>query len=173
MEEVEKVVISDLQSVLHKASASNQDTNILTLVKEVIKRITLPDGNEMFVSKFKMNGKKSAIDQDHQLALKMLTEPTNKYHEKVFRALRNLPKCINNQYLNSLWNIHPEKESKFEKRKWRLSKNSAQIMLFIKNVVHKDVIRITDDYKNITLSTKKPDSFTYSDYGGGCNHSHH
>ena len=142
-------------------------------LKEVIKKITLPDGNELFVSKFKMNGKKYAIDQDHQLALKILTEPANKYHEKVLRALRKLPECMNNQYLNSLSNIHPKNGTKLEKRKWRLFKNSAQTILSVKNMVHKDEIRVTDDYKDITLSTRKPDSFSYSDYRRRCNHSHH
>ena len=137
--------------------------------KEIVMTIDLHDGRDMFVSKFRINQKKSDLDKGHQSNMKILTEPADKYHEKVFKALRRLPKFMNNLYLDALWDNHPKNGDKVEKKKWRCFKNSAQVTLFIKNVFQEDEVRITDGYKDLTLATSKPDSFTYSDRCG-CDH---
>ena len=128
--------------------------------KEIIKKID--HGKEvMTVSKFILNQRKADLDKDHQSNLKILTEPADEYSEKVFKAWRTLPKFINNLYLNVLWDIHPKNGAKGEKIKWRRFKNSAQITFFAKNVFNLDEVRVTDGYKDVTLATSKPDSFTY------------
>ena len=140
--------------------------------EEITMTIDLPDDSEtMFVSKFIINQRKSDLDKDHQSNVKILTEPADKYHEKVFRALRRLPKFINNLYLDALWDIHPNNGDKVVKKTWRRFKNSAQTTLFIKNVFHLEEVKVTDDFKDLTLATSKPDSFTYSEQDRcGCDH---